>query len=308
VCAPPILITGRRSYQGKVGSRGGLTGDTVTGNIVTGHWGAALNDTRALLGQFLRERRARVSPGRAGLPARRSRRGNGITQEDLAYITGYSIRTISALEQGAEHRPTPELLEAIATALELSQDERSILWYLASGSPPPEPDGTAEPDPALHRMVQALEPHPAYVTDPLWNVQSQNAAFARWICDLAARPPGERTILHWFFLDERSKHVMVEWEREATALMSLVRGRALRSPRGAELMAVVDDLRRRSPDAERVWADCTELLVQGPSRPMLFRHPDDAARHVELTITTLAPVRAGEGHRLLAFLLPEDLA
>ncbi|MFG1611511.1 helix-turn-helix domain-containing protein [Nonomuraea wenchangensis] len=274
-----------------------------------------MNDSRELLGQFLRERRARISRDQAGLPARRSRRGSSLTQEDLAYVTGYSIRTISALEQGAEHRPTAELLESIASALQLSQDERSILWYLANGTPP-EPDHAAEPDPALRRLVDALEPHPAYVTDGLWNVLSQNSAFARWICDFTALPEGERTILHWFFLQEHSKHVMVEWEREATALMSLVRGRAMRERHGHELMAVVDDLRERSPDAERIWASGTDLLVQGPSRPMLFREPghtdpdrpDDEDHHVRLTITTLAPVRMGDHHRLLAFLLPEDHA
>ncbi|MCA2183946.1 helix-turn-helix transcriptional regulator [Nonomuraea cavernae] len=273
-----------------------------------------MNESRELLGQFLRERRARITLGQAGLPARRSRRGGTLTQEDLAYITGYSIRTISALEQGAEHRPTPELLEAIASALQLSQDERSVLWYLANGTPPPEPHGTAEPDPALHRLVNALEPHPAYVTDGLWNFQGQNAEFARWICDFTAMPADERTILHWFFLHEHSKHVMVEWEYEATALMSLVRGWAMRSRRGHELTAVVNDICDRSPDAKRIWAGGTDLLVQGPSRPMLFREPgytdprqaDDRHHHVRLTITTLTPVRAGESHRVLAFLLPED--
>ncbi|MDA0632111.1 helix-turn-helix transcriptional regulator [Nonomuraea sp. MCN248] len=275
--------------------------------------GDALNESRELLGRFLRERRARITLSQAGLPARRARRGRTLTQEDVAYLTGYSIRTISALEQGAEHRPTPGLLEAIASALRLSQDERSVLWYLANGTPPPEPDSVTEPDPALHRLVNALEPHPAYVTDDLWNVQGQNSAFARWICDFTAMPADQRTILHWFFLHEHSRHVMVDWEYEATALMSLVRGRAMRSPRGHELMAVVDDLRERSPDAERIWAGGTDLLVQGPSRPMLFREPgrtgvprpDDEDHHVQLTITTLAPVREGAGHRLLAFLLPD---
>lgn len=74
-----------------------------------------------------------------------------------------------------------------------------------------------EPDPALHRLVSALEPHPAYVTDGLWNVQSQNSAFARWIGDFTAMPEGERTILHWFFPHEHSKHVMVQWERCSSA-------------------------------------------------------------------------------------------
>jgi hypothetical protein len=151
------------------------------------------------------------------------------------------------------------------------------------------------------------------VTDGLWNFQNQNAAFARWICDFTAMPADERTILHWFFLYEHSKHVMVEWEHEAAALMSLVRGRAMRSQRGHELTAVVNDLCDRSADAKRIWAGGTDLLVQGPSRPMLFREPghtdprqpDDKSHHIQLTITTLTPVRAGESHRVLAFLLPE---
>lgn len=275
-----------------------------------------MNDSSEHLGRFLRERRARVTLEQAGIPTRRTRRGATLTQEDLARITGYSIRTISALEQGAEHRPTPELLEALSDALWLSHDERTILWHLAGGSAPPEPDSVPEvgPDPALQRMLDALDPNPAYVTDEHWRYLGQNTAFARGICDFTTFPANERTILHWLFLHEHARHASVEWEQEAAALIALVRGRALRSPRGGELLELVGEICDRSEEAQRLWANRTDLIVQGPSRPMLFREPghtnpaqpDEQAHHIELTVITLTPVRTGDGRRVVAFLLPED--
>lgn len=266
-----------------------------------------------MLGRFLRDRRNRITLEQVGVPARRTRRGATITQEDLARLTGYSIRTISALEQGAEHQPSRELLDAITSALRLTHDERSILWYLATGAPPPEPDRTAEADLAIGRIVQAVSPNPAYLTDEYWNVHSQNPAFARWICDFTDAPGDQRTILHWFFLQEHSKHVLVEWEREATALMALVRGRVLRSPDGHDLMETVEEICGKSQDAQRIWDSGRDLLVHGPSREMVFRppghtdplQPDDEAHQVRLTIATLTPLRAGDARRLLVFLLPD---
>jgi transcriptional regulator with XRE-family HTH domain len=265
-----------------------------------------------MLGEFLRERRGRVSLESAGLPARRGRRGAGtVTQEDLARLTGYSIRTISALEQGAEHRPTPELLEAIASALRLTTDERSILWYLATGAPPPEAEDDPPPDPALDRLVRALEPHPAYLTDAFWRVHSHNAAFAAWICDFSAVPAGERTILHWFFLDPHSRHVLPDWPGETAMIIARARARAMRSRRGHELTAIIESICARSPEADRRWRAGGELLLDGPSREAFMRppgHTDPAGpddRHVRLTLTTLTPLRTGDERRLLAFLLPD---
>lgn len=118
-----------------------ITGDTNIGNPIsclTGRRGIQLDNSRDLLGRFLRERRARITLEQAGLPARRTRRTSTLPQEDLARITGYSIRTISALEQSADHLPTQELLEAIASALLLTSDDRRLLAFFL-------PDGYTDP-------------------------------------------------------------------------------------------------------------------------------------------------------------------
>ncbi len=264
------------------------------------------------MGRFLRERRGRRELDEIGAIGHRRRRGT-LTQEDLARLTGYSVRTISALEQGAEHRPTPELLEAIAAALRLSTDERSILWYLATGSLPPAVDDVIETDPALRRTVLALDPHPAYLTDAFWQVEVQNSAFATWICDFTQRPAGEQTILHWFFLDPHSRHVLVDWHAEAAMIMARLRARMLRSSRSADYAAMVEKICARSADARQMWERQTDVLLDGPLRDGVFRRPghtdplqpNDSAYHVRLSLTTLAPVRTGDERRLVAFLLPD---
>src|SRR5581483_8131428 len=160
-----------------------VAGSAFTGNAFTGNAGAWYRRRMAadLLARLLREWRGRITLAQVGLPERRVSRTGTLTQEDLAHLTGYSVRAISALEQGVPHRATPELVDALAAALRLSPDERHTLWYLAAGMPPPAsaplPAGI---DPGLARLVEVTDPHPAFVADAARRILAQNQAAADW--------------------------------------------------------------------------------------------------------------------------------
>ncbi|HZG66175.1 MAG TPA: helix-turn-helix domain-containing protein [Herpetosiphonaceae bacterium] len=62
-----------------------------------------------------------------GTELRRHREAAGLTQEELAERAGLAAAAISALERGARQRPYPHTVEALATALGLSGDERLAL-------------------------------------------------------------------------------------------------------------------------------------------------------------------------------------
>jgi transcriptional regulator with XRE-family HTH domain len=194
------------------------------------------------LGAFLRDRRGKVSLEQAGLPGRRGGRAATLTQEDLARLTGYSIRTISGLEQGTDHRPTPDLLEAIAAALRLSTAERHTLWYLATKAPPPEESYLSGLDPGMARLVRLVDPQPAMVYDLFWDIQTYNGAMAAWACDWSKRSPEQRNFARWLLLDPHARHVHVDWEQHlAPAFVGRMRMLAAQMPQHPTLTGLIGE-------------------------------------------------------------------
>lgn len=115
------------------------------------------------LGRFLRARRAQVAPEDVGLPTGTGlRRTPGLRREELATLAGVSIDYYARLERGKEMRPSPSVVDALARALQLEEDEREHLHGLVVrvGRTAPGPCGRAEPDRAA-RSAQAAGEHAA---------------------------------------------------------------------------------------------------------------------------------------------------
>src|SRR5947209_14323459 len=121
--------------------------------------------TRAELSEFLKSRRARLSPATVGLPLGRRRRTPGLRREEVADLAGVGLTWYTWLEQGRDIRVSGEVLTAIARALQLEPAERAHLFRLA-GHPPPTPEsGTdAAVSPRLCRVLDAWDPYPAHIT------------------------------------------------------------------------------------------------------------------------------------------------
>src|SRR5689334_9285312 len=85
-------------------------------------------DRREELSEFLRTRRARLKPADVGLPDYGSRRRvPGLRREEPAQAAGVSVSYSTHLEQGNAANVSPEVLEAIARVLQLTDDERTYL-------------------------------------------------------------------------------------------------------------------------------------------------------------------------------------
>lgn len=87
------------------------------------------------LGDFLRARRARVRPADVGLEPGGRRKVAGLRREELALLAGLSTDYYQRMEQGREVRPSDDVLDAIAGALGLDEDERRHLFTLAWARP-----------------------------------------------------------------------------------------------------------------------------------------------------------------------------
>jgi transcriptional regulator with XRE-family HTH domain len=119
---------------------------------------------RPAVGALIRERREQI---------RRS-------QMDVALDVGVSPRHLSYVELG-KSRPSPELLELIATRLGIGLRERNE-WLLAAGYAPRHPETPLQDDAlgavasSLQALLDAHNPMPGCVIDRRWTVQLSNRA------------------------------------------------------------------------------------------------------------------------------------
>lgn len=78
------------------------------------------------LGEYLRARRALVRPQDVGLANRGRRRVPGLRREELATLAGISSDYYLRLEQGRDHHPSAQVIDALARSLRLDEDVQIV--------------------------------------------------------------------------------------------------------------------------------------------------------------------------------------
>jgi transcriptional regulator with XRE-family HTH domain len=90
------------------------------------------------LADFLKTRRAKISPSQVGLPVRTRRRTPGLRREEVAQLAGIGLTWYTWLEQGRPISVSEQIIESLARALMLDNNERSHLYTLAKQALSPE--------------------------------------------------------------------------------------------------------------------------------------------------------------------------
>ena len=203
---------------------------------------------RGEIGEFLRNRRAGLTPQRAGLPSGPRRRTPGLRREEVAELAGISVALYTWLEQGRDVAYSRRTIDAIAKALQLPQAERTHLFYLAFEHHHAEP--SEEISPALRRMVGSLPAHPVFVLDHAWDIVLQNeaadAVFQRQTSDRV-------NILEAIFMDEDTHALFDDWRKSAQGLLEIFRLDYAMYTEDTHVASVVDRLRSESPFFEELW-------------------------------------------------------
>ena len=119
----------------------------------------------------------------------------------------------------------------------------------------------------MHR----LDPSPTYVKGRRWDVLVANQAARELFTDWAARPAGERNLVHWMFTAPRAREVYLDWESEARAMLGRFRLAAARHPADPDFQALIDALHRDS-DRVREWWPAHDVRPVGSGTKKL-RHP-----------------------------------
>jgi transcriptional regulator with XRE-family HTH domain len=214
-------------------------------------------DKRVELTEFLRTRRARLQPEEAGVrPFGGRRRVPGLRREELAQLAGVSVDYYVRLEQGRTNNVSDEVLDAVAQALRLDDDERAYLRNLAKPvrrrRRPPRPERVR---PGLRRLLEVAENIPAYIIGRRGDVLAWNRLAAALFVDFGALSPAERNWARLIFLNEDVRELFDDWTVKGRESVAYLRLQAGNYPDDTELAALVGELSVKSEHFRRWWAD-----------------------------------------------------
>lgn len=215
-------------------------------------------------------------------------------------LAGVSLTWYTWLEQGRRINASDDVLKSIGRALRLDEAGLDHLLALARPTDPTGPPSIppTEAPAALVRLVDSLDPSPAYVLGPCWEFLARNTAHVRLYPTLDDLPEDERNLLWAVFVDPAGRDMIVDRDLYAGQLLAEFRAAtaSIRSDPG--LVDLVDRLRRRSDEFAERWA---EHDVAGfETRIRRFEHP--AAGSLTFQYQQLTPIEWP--HLRLACLLP----
>jgi transcriptional regulator with XRE-family HTH domain len=212
---------------------------------------------RDLLIRFLKDRRARIKPADIGLPDAARRRTPGLRREDVAAVAGVSVTWYTWLEQGRDIRVSEQVLEKIASALRLDNDERDYLFMLTQHRPPPpKPDEEHyfEVSEAHRRMIDSLGT-PAIIMTERWDVLYWNPLVEATIRNYAKYDKDARNLLKILFIQEADQLSEKDFEAMAHRVVARFHVDFSQSASPEAFEELVDELCDASSAFRRLWDD-----------------------------------------------------
>ena len=244
------------------------------------------------LGDFLRARRGGIKPTEVGLPAGTGlRRTPGLRREELAALAGVSIDYYIRLEQGRESNPSPAVLDSLADALILDEEERTHLHALARRAARHRHRHPEPVRPGIHQLLETVRPCPAYVLNQVSDVLAANPEGLALFHGLADWPAPRRNTARYTFLHPAARELFANWEHSATTTAANLHAVAAAHPDAAGLTELIEELTEHSPEFAEFWQRYDIRRRRG--EPKTFRHP----RLGTLTLT-YEVLQISEGQRM----------
>ncbi|QKV73782.1 helix-turn-helix transcriptional regulator [Amycolatopsis sp. Hca4] len=216
-------------------------------------------DLRTEISEFLRSRRARLTPERAGLGAGPGRRVPGLRREEVAVLASISVDWYVRIERGNLAGVSDEVLDALSAALQLDEAEAAHLADLAraarSSSRRPAGAGRkATLRPGLQIMIDSMQGLPAWARNHRFEIVATNALARALYADLLRSRIAAGNNARFTFLDPIAQDFYVDWEKTADDVVAVLRGYVGANPADRRLSNLVGELATRSPDFARRWA------------------------------------------------------
>jgi len=227
--------------------------------------------------KFLPETFPEEAPGG---PRRRQRRASHVTKDQVVARSGYGHTWYYKLEAGQDEGFTDHYLSVIATILEMTPEETTMLFSLATRSRPPR--GAPEEELRDSRIIQwVLEELscPAYIIDSAWYIISSNTAMKKALPWVTESSPN---FMLWALTSDDARSVLYNRDTEwVPSLWAEMQYALARQQRNAKLSALIGEVLELSPVARQV-----------SKLPLVYVNPDGARRRIRL------PGREGKIHAI----------
>ena len=216
-------------------------------------------DNQTEVSEFLRTRRARVSPDQAGLVTGGRRRVAGLRREEVAMLAAVSTDYYAKMERGNLIGVSPEILDSVARALKLDEAETAHLQDLArAGTPalarrrPRAAEGTVRP--SLQRLLDAITDAPAWVANQRKDVLATNALAQALMAPMLDDPSNKANLARFTFFSPASRSFYTEWQQGADSIVASLRTAAGQYPHDRGLTDLIGELVTRSDIFRVRWA------------------------------------------------------
>lgn len=207
------------------------------------------------LGDFLKMKRAQITPSQVGLPNGLRRRTPGLRREEVSCLAGIGLTWYTWLEQGRDIQVSVEVLESLSRILMLDEQERSHIYILAKQVPPTNiPTYQQTVSPMLQSVLDNLILSPAFIMDTRWNIIAWNKAASIVFADFSKINVNQRNMIWMMFKYENYRNLFIDWEFHAKGMLARFRasiGQYIEDPYIANL---IDNLKKESEEFNLWWA------------------------------------------------------
>lgn len=224
------------------------------------------------LGEFLKARRAELSPEEVGLRGGQRRRVCGLRREEVALLAAISTEYYARIEQGRLQASTP-LLHELAQVLRLNEDQRTYLLDLAAKETvrPATSDDRQQAGTQLQRMLDNLSATPAFVIGRRTDILAWNELAAALWTDFGRIPERERVFVRLLVTEPWMRELYADWEEVTRLAIVQLRMESARYPGDPRLAALVEELSARDSQFRQWWTE-HDVAARGKGTKKL-RHP-----------------------------------
>jgi len=134
----------------------------------------------------------------------------------------------------------------------------------------PGPDSEPGVPVFLHALLRQVEPFPAAVLSPRWDILAFNRSYDA-LFGLESVPARNRNTMLLYFAAAGQRELWPDWAADAPRVAGQIRAAIARHGTDPEWATLLERLRRASPDFDRMWQQAgTGRYDHAPER---FRHP-----------------------------------
>ena len=227
--------------------------------------------------EFLRTRRARITPEQAGLQIYGgNRRVTGLRREEVALLAGVSVDYYVRMERGNLAGTSDSVLAALADALHLDDAERDHLFSLArqsqTGGPRRSRSAPVAVRPAMQQVLDAITGAPAWIRNGRHDIVAMNHLARALYSPVLALPRRPANTTRFVYLyPEQAREFFVDYDQIANDAAAMLRLEAGRNPHDKALIELVGELSTQSETFRQRWAS-QDVRYHRSGRKRL-RHP-----------------------------------